>query len=599
MTDTTDKRAAALATLGGLYAPLGDVAVSTTDAAGLWGQYGGVFEAGAPPEPVTPGFLYRYHLYAAGIFDGAPTLEEREDDMLDFEDLGGVYNDSSAGVMSANVAAVNAFLAAEPRPALRFGGPRRLQYSSARVPGTAHFNASIVVPGQKPVIIDGGNSVLQFATITGVTPAVDLGTGGAGTERTLKDFRLQSNGSGIRCDAPGRGTRLQNIRIYPTCAGGVVLDYDEWTDRNTAGYGLQILDGVESWTPDGITIDGVQIFDSGGHGFFICDQLNAGFIRGRAHNCAGSGFKAENISGVTGDLVLEHNYAWGYHIRVAGLGRYSGGMSGSDTDRPNDIKTWEEANNWRGSAWKVGGHAIRQNRVRQSGAVRFSGFDGWASNKIDTDEGSRMSCVWEASRHVSQCVYSKRVQITDNTHVLPSESSSLGSNNFAVVWSNAALRPVVEHIGDEFVITYPAGCFAGASGAAAYWRPWGTSSLFTSQAGDVCIYEVEISGDANLVAWCVGREEGGQARQISNPCEFHIAPVSGGKVWPGLYNTRRRKLMGRVALGEVRTDVTPAIVLWADGYQDRTGSFPQSQALELTIHSWKFYVQRANGAAIP
>lgn len=526
--------------------------------------------------------------------------------MLDFAHIGGVYEDNSEDTMSANVVALNDYLADVDRPALRFGGPRSVAYGDKRVPGTAYFNGTIQLPDQKPVLIDGANCVLKFETIKGNTEAIYVGTGGSGMERTLENFELRSNGSGIKCGSPGRGTILRNIRIHPVCSGGTQLSFDDWTDRDTAGFGLMVVDARAPQTPDGLTVENVQIFDSGGHGFVIYNQLNAGAIRGRCHNAAGSGFKAENMHGCRVDIVSEWNYAWGAHLRGCGMGRYGGKLSGGNTDRPNDMQFWFETNNWRGSSHVAAGHGIRQFKVEKSGSIRLWGHTGWASNKADTDEGSRVSCQF-ISGHIPENVRDVSPPIVDlntmATHTLPDANER--NHNFSSVWPVDANRPTVATFGSAvdgdqgFRITFPPSCFEAASGPTAYWRPWGLNKLFTSQEGDVCIYEIELSGDANLVEWCLGRETVSTERQLSNMCSLHIAPLSGGIVWPGLYNRRRRKFFGRLALEVVRADVTPAIVLWADGYQDRTGSFPQNKPLELTIHSWKFYVYRADGSTVP
>ena len=589
--DTVQKRAAVAATIGGGYNPLGiDAEISATDAGGLWGQY---WDAGPA---VQAGALFMLHLYAAGTFLPAPIVNE-DDDMLDFQDLGGAYDDSLSSVMTANVAALNQYLASVPRPAVRFGGPRNVSYGSGRVPGTAYFNAGIVIPANKPVIFDGGNSILHFQTITGVTPAIDVGEGGAGIERSIRDFRLNSTGSGIRLDSPGRGTILSGIRIYPTGTG--TLDHDSFTDGATASYGLKIYDGAGANTPDGVRIDGVQIFDAAGHGFLIPDGVNAGTFVCRVHNAAGSGFKARKLQGCNLEQVVsESNYAWAFHLENCGTGKYAGGLSGGDTDIPNDADFWNENNNWRGSQYSSGGHGVRQFRIRDSGAMRIKGHTGWGSNKCDIDEGSRNNCTFETGRWIACPNAVPKVQLSTGTHVLPADSSSPSSNNFATVWTNPTFRPAVDDITGEFVITIPAGCFDNAVGTFAYWRPWGLASLFSSIAGDMVSYEVEISGDAALVAWCKGREETSNPRQGSDCCEFQIAPVAGGKCWPGLYNLKKRKLMGRVSIAEVRTDVGPSIIPWSAGFQDQTGTYPQNQAMTLTIHSWKFYVTRADGSAV-
>jgi hypothetical protein len=526
---------------------------------------------------------------------------EGEDEMIDFADLGGVYGDSSAGVMSANVSALNAFLTLQDRPYIRFGGPVHPSFGNKRLPGTVYFNGTIEIPNEKHVIFDGANSILEWRTITGAMPAISVGTGSASKRRLIRDFELVSNGSGILLDAPGRGTQLRNIDIYPAAVGAAIPDYDGWTDRDDAGFGVHIINGASGPSPDGFIAEAVSIFNSGGHAWFISDQLNTGRIVGRAHNAAGSGVKAENLAGCTFDITSESNYAWGHHLRNCGIGSYAGGVSGGDTDKPNDLVAWHENNNRRGSPYAANGHSVRQFKVETSGALKMRGHTGWASGKAAIDHSSRQNCIFESGQHIEQS-FLPLVDMTEfgSAHTFPDATGSASNNNFSAVWADPAYQPVVEDVGGVWEITYPAGCLENANigAGAAYWRPWGLVNLFDSQVNDVCHYEAEISGDTALISWCVGREEMSSEVQHSNPCVFEIAPISLGKTWPGLYDIHKRKLLGRAGIREVRGDIGPAIILWADGLQDRAGTFPQDFAMVLRIHGWKFWAYRADGSSI-
>ena len=516
--------------------------------------------------------------------------------MLDFADIGGQYDDSSLGCQRENVERLNKFLADTPRPAIEFGGAFSDRYGG-RLPSAAHFDGTIKIPKGKPVIFDGGNCVLRWHGIHSTIPSVDVGPGGAGIERKIRDLEIHSSGSGVRLDAPGRGTVVRDVRILPKCQGPRELDFRGFDDRATAGYGLQVVDGPDSNTSDGVTIDNVQIFESGGHGFYVVGQLNAGYIRGRVHGSAGTGFKAERLNGVLIDVVTESNHGWAWHLDRCGLGTIEpGGVSGASCDYGSVATFWCENNNWRGSPHASQGHGCRQFRLTGSTGLLIGGHNGYASNKADIDAGSRASCRFDYGRVWPIMAPLAEMEKTDVWGPLPTyphDTSKARNNNFALAWPDEKYRPKLERTGLAWELRIPPYCFDQARGTFAYWRPWGLIALFTSQPGDMVFYHVKISGDERLRDWCIGRESGPHPVQASDCCNFHITGPKGlGNTWPGIYDTEPHDFSGHASINAERSDIGPAITVWSKGMEDRTGMFPQHHEMILRIHSWRFWLVR-------
>lgn len=510
---------------------------------------------------------------------------------VDFEDIGGVYDDPTPSVAGANTSALNAFFSSESRPAIAFGGKKNSSYQNKRMPARAYFSGTITIPDTKPALIHGGNSRLSWITITGATPAISVGSGASGARRMLHSFDLDSSGSGILLDEPGFNTILSNIRmVHPdydgapigsnACTGaGTGVSQTDFTDLDTASYGLKIIDG------DSCLVDGIAILGPSDYGILVKGRLQAGTLRGRVWGSKNaSGFKGENINGCQISLLNESNYSYGVWTERCGMGNWNGTTTHISTDRPNAWDIWAEANKGQGNPQTA--HRVRQNRFRKCGGIIVGGNNGNASNKNDMDEGTRQRCKFVQSLWLPISVtpmYDLNQEDSGSpTLTLPDLTTNVLNNNWSTNWTTN--YPTVTFTGTppntQLVISFPANSLQNITGGTAYWRPWGLLTNFTPAAGDTYVYSMTVRGDPAVAAWCLAND-----LVNSTILGAQIAPYAGpaGNVQLGLYNEQPRSVMGSVSLsaaGSVKA--TPGLT-WDAGLPNNTS------AMTLYITSLKFY----------
>lgn len=526
-----------------------------------------------------------------------PVVEE--DNMLDFEDIGGQYDTQAAATL--NTSRLNAYLADAnvASPSIRFGGPLNTTYNNKRVPGRAYFDGTVILPAGKPIMFDGANSRLSWSGLaTATTPSIEVENHAASVRCILRDFDADTDGSGILFTQPGKGTVARDIRFADpvdyaanacTAQSGVV-SLDDHTDITTASYAFKIFDS------DGFSLLDCSAMSPGDYGI-ICTRLHDGVIRARVWGSkAASGVMAEGINGSQVDIINESNYGFGYDLSKCGVPVIASNVAVNLThNKPSVSDFWVENNNYRGNT-SAGGIKVRQGKLRHCGSQFTAGSNAWGSNKIDMDEGTRNRCVFVHDVYVAQSITPMYDLNNENdqspTFILPDATADAANNNFDAVWGGA--QPTVTTVGTtgtlEFLISFPANSLAAITGATAYWRPWGTLTNFTTQDGDGYEYQMELSTSSQGYNWCVTNDNTNSTLVVPT-----IAPYAGpaGANWVGLYNAQTRKFIGRISFDTGNTGHPTPAFTWDPGLPDNT------QAFTLSVKSLQFYGIRASGGAIP
>lgn len=541
----------------------------------------------------------RILIYVRGRFElqGPPPVVVTGDDLMDLGDIGIQYNNPGAAAANSTAFASYLLERADKPLSLRVSGPQSTNpaRNNKREPDAVYFEqtlapiiggagqpSSFALYGEGARIINtsiaGNQPIMSLTRTTGTTPQI-----------WVSNLVFDSDGVGIDCITPGSTTFLPGVSV--TYRGRGVISQDDFSDLTTAGYALRVRDA------DGLFVDG--FFGTGpGHGVLV-ERWNAGRFQGNCRECGGIGLKGQNMASVVMDGRFESNTGYGLYIRRCGMNEYSGGAKVAQDNGPAAWQLWLENNNGRGSqhAQTSGGYQYTQAKVESSGGLIIAGHTGWASNMWRITEGSRNNLRLAESMRISQSAAPNFELVTNNT---VSANVSLPADNFGTaaitnwdsVWTNASFRPTAVKIGtpgtDERIrLTWPASCFENtANPTSAYWRPFGALPL--SSPGTF-MYEVEYSDiTGSGPAWCESREAAID-RQSPRIGSFHIAPVNGGQAYAPIWNTARRKLMGRIVISDARSDISPGFDAWFPGMEQKTGGAGQPSSIVYDIHQWRFW----------
>lgn len=537
-----------------------------------------------------------------------PTTEA-EEDILDFADIGGTYDNQALALANRN--ALISYLAQRATSnkdvCLRFSGPINTSLNDKREPGTAYID---LASGPISITVGGSANVANllffgFGTIVGVNAAsaitpIFLITRTAGTtpDITLRDLRFSNNdGSGLSLLQPGATTRLENIHIE--YGGSGTLSQDDWDDLDTAGYGLKVDEA------DGLWVSGFGCSSGGGNGV-IAKRWHAGRFEGNIRVQNGAGFKGQQIS--VGDVKLraESNVGFGLMLRNCGSDRYASGSNliGSST---NKWQVWLEANNGRSTPYTTSGYAFSQMMLENVARMEIQGHTGWRNNQARLDGISRQRNKLIEEQYTSVSADPVLELVTSGTVdgdiTLPADGLGNASvTNWGTVWTDVSYRPTATLVGTAGVdqrvrITWPAGSYNNTVGTSttAYWRPWGGNALTRQSSPAAFYFEAEVEDvDGNIATYCAARESANN-RQTAIVGGFVIEPISGGLLTFPLWDTLSRKFSGQTTVDDTRSDISPGFNAWIPGMQDRedgTGnSVPQTAQHVMDIHQlrlWRF-----------
>lgn len=554
-------------------------------------------------------------LYVASqTISAPPSLEE--DDMLDFEDIGGVYNDNSAGARNANTTALQTFLDNEGGSqgiALMFSGNRKPAYNNKRTPDPAYFDLSNGPITNKATDTEhadvalyglAGSRVIGMGSQFATTPLFEL-TRRQGTFQELSMDSLiveNTTGSGIKLVGTttnqGPGQRVMLSRVYfkqiATALGVQAIDYDGWTDVDAVPYAIYIDDA------DGCMLSNITIDQVNGHGI-ISTRWHEGLCHAGVRECQGSGLKLSEVNGTSLQVRAESNKGWGVHVRDTGNQRYTSTGTMVNEGAPNAWEVWLESNNPRESSSRPfmtsTGHTWRQMKVDSSSRLTVGGHSGWSSNKIQVQESVRRSCRFIQSDFIDPSVDSTSAFLVYDMNSDGVSAIGGANDNWSTQWPDVGDRPSVATVGDtasndlEVIITVPAGAYdsVATASAAAWWNM--QSSTFSTTDGDMLMYSIELSGDSDAVAYCEDREAlVGADRMPAWLGSFTIQGPNNPTTTYALWNTAKRKLSNRVYL-EDSVNSRMQCSIYFDGMGDigNTGTTYPEFGLSVRIHSLKVY----------
>jgi len=520
-------------------------------------------------------------------------LPDEVDDVLDFADIGGVYDSSAAAV--ANTAALNTYIATRPDKAiaLKFAGPTTYN-DTKREPGDAYLDLSggaisvtVGAAGNPTHLIFTGPSQIRGVNAAAATTPIFEITRGAGSmpEIVLRDMVLRSDGSVIKIINGGSGLTLDNVKIEDFTGVGTI-DFENWTeiDAETFSYGIWIDNG------DGARLDAVQIKQGSGHGI-VTTRLNAGRINARLQHLEGAGFKLDQCNSTAGYLWAEHCEGYGLHVRDTGINRYAGSKIANDGSA-TEWQTWLEGNNGRSTPYNALGYSFSQAKFDNVARVRLTGHSGWRSNLIRLGRFDRVRNEFVEQRHTSVSETVDLELVANNTVSANFEAPDASNSNWTTVWTNASYRPSVTTVGtggvDERIrITWPAGCFNNyASAVTAYWRMFSANALASPAT---FYFEAEVSDvDGAIAAYCIARENASN-RQTPVCSGFSIDPVAGAPTNFALWDTNHRKFSGEIDIDDTRSDINPGINVWFPGMHDQEGNAAQDSIHVMDIHQFRLY----------
>jgi hypothetical protein len=523
---------------------------------------------------------------------------DEEDDVLDFGDIGGVYDSSAAA--SENTDALVAYLStrANEAVALKFRGPKT--YNAKREPAPVYLDLSsgsidITVGGAGNItnlVFEGPSKIYGVNADAATTPLFEITrTAGQMPVIVLKNMVFESDGSVLKIINGGSGISLENIKIDDFTGSGVI-DHDDWTDidAETFSYGLYIDNA------DGVRISSLQIENGSGHGV-VASRLHAGDVQGRIRQCDGAGWKLQQCNATRGLFWSESNKGFGVHVRDTGNDRYASGASVASYGAPNDWQMWLEGNNGRGTPYTSSGYTFSQMKLDNCSRIRATGYLGWRHNHVRLGRFDRVRNVLLEEVRTDVSADPDIELVTGNTVsgdlVLPADGfGDANITNWDTVWTDAADRPSAAKVGvagvDERIrVTWPAGCFDATDvQVTAYWRPFYDIAL-VSPATFYFEAEVEdVTGD--LSSYCVAREAASN-RQLPICGVFEIAPIAGALTGFSLWDTQTRQFSGSIDVDDVRADISPCFNAWTSGMQDQEGNASQSAEHQLDIHQWRLW----------
>ena len=521
-----------------------------------------------------------------------------EDDVLDFGDIGGVYDSQAAG--TANVSALNTYLATrtDDSVALKFGGPR--DYNTKRQPGDVYFELSggtiAIDLGGAGKLIDlqffGPSKIYGVNAATATTPIFTVTrTVGTMPQILFSGLVFESDGSGLKFVNGGSGLVLQDVRI-DDFTGSTSLDQDSFddVDNDTCSYGIRIEEA------DGIRLQNVQIPNGSGHGI-IATRLHASDIQARVQAVAGIAFKFEQMNGCRGDIWAESNEGFGLYLKDSGVDRFVDNDNVAENGAPNDLTCWFEANNKRGTAYTSSGYSFSQFKIESSARITLAGHSGWRANMATLDRFSRLRNILTEEKRTDVSATADLELVTSNTVsadvVLAADGVGQSAiTNFDTIWTNASYRPVTTKVGtpgvDERIrVTWPVDCFDSTDVQdSAYWSPFGLEALDSPGS---FYYEVEVQDvDGEIASYCNFRD-GEASRQRSFVGGFQINPVSGAIAAFPLWDTNIRKFSGSMVVDDTRSDIVPSFVAWMSGMEDDAGTAPQNSQHVMDILQWRMW----------
>ena len=545
------------------------------------------------------------------------TPEELED-MLDFADIGGVYN--SSGAAAANTTALQGFLSSRTGSdgiQLAFTGPRlSAQYNDKRQAGLAYLDLSGGPITYYPPTDDAGNiqllglagsKIIGWQAATAITPIFEIQRDLGGTQAfQFSNLEFQNGlGSGIKFWAnPGTSTGPGARCIFDSCfwrnigtslGSPPAIAYDDWTDLDTAVYGLWFEEA------DGCHLYNCAINGVSGHGL-IAKRWHEGVCHLSVRECLGAGLKGQEVNGTSLQLRSESNQGWGFHVRDTGTNRYEGGvMQADDAGTANAWDVWTEANNGRGATDPLTistGYRYRQNRIDGCSRITCGGHSGWSSNKFQIDEGSRRSCRLIESDWIDPSVDGVHAFLVYDMNSHGTEAIGGSADNWTTAWPSVGDRPTVAELGStgtgdyEVQIDFPGGSFDDAA-VDAWWLPIPTTVTVPNVvAGDTWMMSMEVSTDSSGASYCTSREALAVPQRMQSYLGgFSIRPMDQGSTTYALWNTAKRKLSSRVYSAQAAGAGGITLNTFFEGMNDVGGSGSQYPVtpVQLNIHSIKLY----------
>ena len=552
---------------------------------------------------------------ASKTFEVPPVIVE-DDEMLDFEDIGGIYNDPSVSAASNNTSKLETYLNDEsnsPGISLMFSGNKSATWNNKRVPQPAYFDLSsgpvnniATATNHADVQFFGltGSKIVGLTSQNSLTPLLFMQRyQGSGQQIVLQNLIVENpTGCGIKLtgttsgQGPGQGVRISGCKFQNigTALGAQTFDYDGWSDMDTVPYAIYVDEA------DGCMLSDVVIININGNGI-VSTRWHEGLCHAGIRECQGTGFKGQEINGTTLAVRAESNKCWGIHVRDTGNERYTtGGIEGSE-GAPNAWDIWLEANNARESTshpyLTSTGYAWRQMKVDSSSRLTIGGHSGWADNKVQLSEGVRRSCRFIEADYIDPSADGTSAVLLYDMNSDGVSAIGGAFDNWTTQWPDVGDRPSVATTGATFSddlevqITIPAGCYDAVAtpGTSGYWNMQPSES--TAQDGDMLIWEAEVSCDAPGVQYCEDREAIVGANRMPSWLGSLIVngPVSGLSTF-ALWSTAKRKLSNRVYMENGRTAHMQCNVYF-DGMGDVASSgttYPEFD-IQLNIHSLRLY----------
>ena len=549
----------------------------------------------------------RLHLFvrqADGFPLPMPPPGTVEDEMLDIEDVGLIYESPAAAL--SNRAALLQYLTdrASLGIYLAMGGPRNPAHLR-REPGEVYID---LAAGTIPVSLGGGVGHPSFelvgpskliginaATIT--TPVLDIIRDVSGTPRlALRRFEIESDGSGIRLEKMGTLAHLENLTVKATGSTPndatdplSVISHDDFDDLLLAVYGLFMSDC------DGTNLVSCQIKECVGHGV-MCDRWHAGSVsQTQSWSNSGAGWKLSFFNGVAAQLRGESNLGWGVHMENSGSVTH-GAMAGGGSDvkgTMSAIEVWNENNNRRDTQIATTGHPFRQMKLGTGcGSLTIGGHSGWRSNMVDVPRGVRRVNKLIEGNWVDPSEIAAQDMKTMVSGDIPDFSLSDASHNWDTQWTNPIERPSVimvnEGMDDQRLdITLPANCLAGSIASGDFWQPMSAVPVSVVE-GDVLRFSAKISIDAAGVALTTGNEAQ-SPRQSGLLFDISIDPFSGANLsGASMWDTDTKLFDGMVFVDQSRSNINLAIrFVVSDAAQRFVGNQPSP--IIFKIHEFFLY----------
>jgi len=533
-----------------------------------------------------------------------------EDDVLDFGDIGGVYDSQAAAV--ANRAALIAYLATRVNEPVELGFRGPVDYlDSKRQPANVYLDLSagaiaITVGGagnMSHLTFFGGSKIFGVNAATPATPIFQITRGSGQMPRVvIRGLAFESDGSVIKFVYGGSGVVLEDVKIDDFTGAGSI-DHEDWTDveAETCSYGVWLEDA------DGARIQNLQIKQGSGHGI-VATRLHAGDVDARIQLCEGAGFKLQQFNGNRAHLWAESCNGYGLLARDCGGDRRSGGVKVANDGAPNDWRAWFEANNGRGTSHGASGYRFSQFKLANCTRIKMAGHSGWRDNQARLDRISRLRNEFVEDYYLDPSVDPDLYLVgaagagdeylvnVANITLPPAGFGNASCTNWDTVWTDPGDRPTATIVGsgtasdpERIRITWPGGCFDATSGTdTAYWRPFWAVAL--SSPGSY-FFTAQIKATTSVAGtYCASRESLSVAnRQTNSLGSFSIAPVSGAITGLTLWDTHSRWLSGSFTVDDIRSDISPQFAAWDNGMQDLDGDASQDTEIIVDIYQLRLY----------